>query len=190
MAKNINAYKHLSRVGITSADMVPEDCLGNDPERNRAIISGVFSGENLTDVAASAGISSSQVTTICFYVARRYGRQNDHFIELLNSDTRKTMAGHGYDPSDAKSKDEFVKICSEFYYWATERVFITHPIFGDKGYEERWRSLQGIYIERLNKIREIAGIPKPEKTKTVCGYKVTVSAYEEIKALARSRPVS
>lgn len=189
MAKNINAYKHLSRVGITSADMVPEDCLGSDSERNRNIVSGVISGENLTNIAAAAGISSSQVTTVCFYVARRYGRQNDHFIELLNSDTRKAMANYGYDPSDAKSKDEFVKICSDFYHWANERVFITHPIFGDKGYEERWRSLQGMYIERLNKIREIAGIPKPEKTKTVCGYKVPVSAYEEIKALARSKSV-
>lgn len=73
MAKKINAVENLERVGITSSDMVPNDCLGQNPKRNRAIIFGVLSGAKLKDVAAQAGISSSQVNVICFYIAKRYG---------------------------------------------------------------------------------------------------------------------
>ena len=190
MDKKTNAAKHLDRVGITSADVVPNDCLGHHPKRNRQIISGVLSGEKLTDIAAQANISSTQVTVTCFYVAKRYGIQNNHFTEMLDSETKSIMAKYGYDLRDAESRDKFVKICSDFYHWANERVVITHPIFGDRGYEPRWRSLPSMCYERMNFIRKVAGIPKPEKTKTVCGYKVPLSAYEEIKALARLHSVS
>ena len=146
---------------ITNVEQIPTSCLGQNPDRNRAIMGKLLNGSSLAFAGIDAGLSRERVRCISFKVFadlnKSLGSQHSGKPLKISRRLYTCMRNCGFDTTGIVGDDELTDICGRFYTWAMERGEVN---FGwrspsSSGNQPRWKKINYFGRKTLEELESL-----------------------------------